>query len=164
MADSKQQLQISPRGTRGSRIPWGLMRFMEPLMRGQITRYRKNASAEAPGFRGARLVLLTTHGAKSGKERTQPLGGFPQGNDVWVIIASKGGASTHPAWFINLAKNPGQVWLEAGTKKFHMRPEVLKGAEREAMYANCAAASPGYGKYVTATDREIPVIRLTPIV
>ena len=163
MADQRQQIEITPRGTRGSRGPWGLLRYLEPLMRGQITRYRKKAGPEAPKFRGARMVLLTTQGAKSGKERTHPLGGFPQGNDVWVVIASKGGAATHPAWFINLAKNPDKVWLEAGSKKLHMRPEVLKGAARDAMYEKCAAAAPGYAKYPSRTDREIPVIRLTPI-
>ena len=163
MAEQRQQIEITPRGTRGSRMPWGLLRLLEPLMRGQITRYRKNAGAEAPEFRGARMVLLTTEGAKSGKERIHPLGGFAQGNDVWVVIASKGGAATHPGWFINMATNPDKVWLEAGSKKLQMRPEVLKGAAREAMYEKCVAASPGYAKYLSATDREIPVIRLTPV-
>jgi deazaflavin-dependent oxidoreductase (nitroreductase family) len=162
MTDQKQ-IEITPRGTRGSRIPWGLINYLQPLMKGQITRYRKNAGPEPPKLSGNPLVLLSTVGAKSGKERTHPLGGFSQGNDVWVVIASKGGAATHPSWFINLAKNPDKVWLEVGNRKFHVRPEVLKGPEREDVYAKCAAIVPGYAKYRQITDREIPVIRLTPI-
>lgn len=77
-------------------------------------------------------------------------------------MASKGGAPTHPAWFINLANNPDQVWLEVGNRKFKAQVESLRGPEREAALAKIAAISPRYGEYQRKTDREIPVIRLTP--
>jgi hypothetical protein len=48
-------------------------------------------------------------GARSGLDRTHVLGSFADGEDAWLIVASKGGAPTHPAWFINLAKNPDKV-------------------------------------------------------
>jgi deazaflavin-dependent oxidoreductase (nitroreductase family) len=162
MADQSQKLEIPARGTRGSRIPWGLLRFMRPMLAAQISRYRKNAGAEPPTMRGNPLVLLTTVGARTGRERTHPLGGFKQNDGSWLVVASKGGASTHPGWFINIAKNPDKVWLEVGNRKFHVRPSLLQGGEYEDAYAKIVAVAPGYGKYRKVTDREIPVIRLTP--
>ena len=163
MADHKQPLELPARGTRGSRAPWGLVRYVRPLIKGQIARYRKDAGPEPPKMGPFPLVLLTTVGAKTGQERTQVLGGFNENGDVWLVIASKGGASTHPAWLINLAKNPDKVWLEVGNRKFHVRPTVLKGAELEAAYAKVVETAPRYGGYRTKTDREIPIVRLTPI-
>lgn len=110
------------------------------------------------------IVLLTTIGAKSGLERTHVLGGFADGDDAWVIIASKGGAAAHPSWFINLAKQPDKLWLEVGNRKLRVQPQLLQGAEREAAYAKVAAIAPQYRKFPKSTDREIPVIRLTPAV
>jgi len=157
------KLEITPRGTRGSRTPWGLIKYLQPLMAGQITRYRKNAGPEPPTMRGFPLVLLTTIGAKTGKEHTHVLGGFSEGDGAWLVIGSKGGAASHPGWFINLAKNPDKVWLEVGNLKFQARPELLKGAEREAAYSKVVAVAPGYAKYQKVTDREIPVVRLSPV-
>jgi deazaflavin-dependent oxidoreductase (nitroreductase family) len=138
-------------------------RLLMPLAAGEVSRYRKNATAEPRTFRGFPTVLVTTVGAKTGVERTHVLGGFKDKDDSWLIIASNGGAAAHPQWFINLAKNPDKVWLEVGNTKFHVRPVELKGAEYEDAYARIAAAAPGYGKYRKVTDREIPVIRLSPI-
>jgi deazaflavin-dependent oxidoreductase (nitroreductase family) len=158
------QLDIPPRGTRGSRFTTFLFRLLRPLAKGEVARYRKNATTDKPGtFRGFPTVLVTTVGARSGIERTQVLGGFPEPDGSWLIVASNGGAAAHPQWFINLAKNPDKVWLEVGNRKVHVRPDELTGAEYEAAYGRIAAASPGYGKYRKVTDREIPVIRLTPI-
>jgi len=138
------------------------MRALTPLMNMQISNYRKKAGPTPPVMMNMPIVLLTTIGAKTGQERTHVLGGFAEGDDAWVIIASKGGAATHPAWFINLAKQPDKVWLEVGNRKLRVNPELLHGAEREAAYAKVAAIAPQYGKYPKSTDREIPVIRVTP--
>lgn len=113
---------------------------------------------------GFPTVLLTTVGAKSGRERTHILGGFADGDEAWLIVASKGGSPTHPAWFINLASNPDKVWLEVGNRKFKARVDSLQGPEREAALARVAKVAPRYGEYQHKTDREIPVIRLTPAV
>ena len=157
------QLEIPPKGTRGSRFPKWLWRLIAPLAAGQVGRYRKNATAEPKIFNGFPTVLVTTVGAKTGKEHTHVLGGFLDKDNSWLIVASKNGAATHPHWFINLAKNPDKVWLEVGNQKFHVRPDELKGAEYEDAYARVVASAPGYAKYRKVTDREIPVIRLTPI-
>ena len=138
------------------------MKLLQPLMNLQISRYRKKAGPTPPLMMGFPTVLLTTIGAMTGEERTHVLGGFSDGDDAWLIIASKGGAATHPAWFINLAKRPDKVWLEVGNRKLQVKPDLLHGAEREAAYAKVAAIAPQYGKYPKSTNREIPVIRLTP--
>jgi deazaflavin-dependent oxidoreductase (nitroreductase family) len=143
-------------------MPAFLAKALEPLMKMQISNYRKKAGPTPPVVMRMPTVLLTTTGAKTGMERTHVLGGFPDGDDAWVIIASKGGAATHPAWFINLAKHPDNVWLEVGNRKLRVKPQLLQGAQREAAYGKVAAIAPQYGKYPKSTDREIPVIRLTP--
>jgi deazaflavin-dependent oxidoreductase (nitroreductase family) len=163
MTERTDSLPIPSRGTRGAWSPPGfLMKVAQPLMNMQISRYRKEAGPTLPLMMGFPTVLLTTIGAKTGQERTCVLGGFAAGDDAWLIIASNGGAATHPAWFINLAKHPDKVWLEAGNRKLRVRPLVLQAAEREAAYAKVATIAPPYAKYPKKTDREIPVIRLTP--
>jgi deazaflavin-dependent oxidoreductase (nitroreductase family) len=158
------QINIPPRGTHGTSMPGGswLMKLAKPFMGMQISRYRRTAGPEPPKMMGFPTVLLTTVGAKTGNEHTHVLGGFADGKDAWLIIASKGGASTHPAWFVNMAKNPDKVWLEVGNRKFRAQVNSLQGKEREEGYARVVAVAPRYGDYLKKTDREIPVIRLTP--
>jgi deazaflavin-dependent oxidoreductase (nitroreductase family) len=155
-----EQLEIPPRGTRGRRITEIFFRLLAPLSSSQISRYRKNASAEPPKMGKVPLILLTTVGAKTGRERTSVLGGFEEPDGSWVIVGSKGGSATHPAWFINLAKNPDNVWLEIGSRKFRVRPELLKGELYEAAYRRVVEDSPQYAGYRKVTDREIPLVRL----
>ncbi|HYL08723.1 MAG TPA: nitroreductase/quinone reductase family protein [Candidatus Udaeobacter sp.] len=164
MADSNRQLEIPPRGTHGSGGfgSW-FFKFARPLMNMEISRYRKNAGPEAPRVMDFPGVLLTTTGARTGRERTQILGGFADGEGRWLVVASKGGAPTHPHWFINLAKHPDKVWLEVGNRKMRVTPQVLKGAEREAALERISKVAPRYGKYQTKTDREIPIVRLEQI-
>jgi deazaflavin-dependent oxidoreductase (nitroreductase family) len=157
-------IEIPPRGTRGSSMPFGgaLMKLAKPFMDMQVSRYRRTAGSTQPQMMGFPVILLTTVGARSGVERTHVLGGFPDGDDAWLVVASKGGAPTHPAWFINLAKNQDKIWIEVGNRKLRVVADSLKGSEREAALARVAAVAPRYGGYQTKTDREIPVIRLTP--
>jgi deazaflavin-dependent oxidoreductase (nitroreductase family) len=165
MADSTEKIRIPPRGTRGGGMGWStaLMKLGRPLMDMQISRYRRTAGERATVMMGFPVVLLTTVGARTAKERTHVLGGFADGDDAWLIVASKGGAPTHPAWFVNLAKSPDKVWLEVGKRKFKAHVESLQGDEREAALARVAKVAPRYGEYQRKTDREIPVIRLTPV-
>lgn len=154
-------MEIPPRGTRGAWTPWGfLTRLFRPIANRQVDRYRKTAGPTPPKFLDFPLVLLTTVGARSGREFTHPVGGFEQGDGTWLVVASKGGAATHPHWFINLARHPDQVWLEIGTRRVKMTPALLKGQERDAALARISAISPRYGQYQGKTDREIPIVRL----
>jgi deazaflavin-dependent oxidoreductase (nitroreductase family) len=138
------------------------MSLLKPFAGREVARYEKLQGAEPGRFMGFPVLVLTTVGAKTGKERSTVLGGFPDGDDAWLIIASKGGAATHPAWLFNIAANPDKVWVQVGGRKFRARCESLTGKEREDAYARVAAAAPNYASYPKKTDREIPVLRVTP--
>jgi deazaflavin-dependent oxidoreductase (nitroreductase family) len=159
----KKSIEIPPRGTGGARVLWGgaLMKLAKPIMGMQISRYRRTSGPKAPVMMGFPIILLTTIGARTGQERTHVLGGFPDGEDAWLVVASKSGAATHPAWFINLAKSPDNIWIEVGNRKLRVVAESLKGQARLDALARVAAVAPRYGEYQKKTDREIPVIRLT---
>jgi deazaflavin-dependent oxidoreductase (nitroreductase family) len=157
-------IRIPPRGTKGSTMPGGkvLMKVFKPFMDQQVGRLKRTTSPEPPKMMGFPVVLLTTVGAKTGQERTHVLGGFADGPEAWLIVASASGAPTHPAWFYNISKNPDQVWLQVGNRKFRAAVESLQGDAREKGLAKVAAVSARYGAYQKKTDREIPVLRVTP--
>jgi deazaflavin-dependent oxidoreductase (nitroreductase family) len=157
-------IRVPPSGTKGSSMPGGrlLTKLAKPFLNMQVARYRKVEGAEPAKFMGFPILLLTTVGAKTGAEHTHVLGGFPDGEDAWLVIASKGGAPTHPHWFHNLAKSPDKVWIQVGNRKMRVNVESLQGAEREAAYGRVVAVAKNYGDYLKKTDREIPVLRLTP--
>jgi deazaflavin-dependent oxidoreductase (nitroreductase family) len=114
---------------------------------------------------GQPLTLLTTIGAKSGERRETLVNRFPDGESQtsWVVTATAGGSATHPAWFLNLAKHPDQVWVEIGERQIKVKPESLSGADREAAWQRIVSLAPSFGSYPDKTDRQIPVVRLTAI-
>jgi deazaflavin-dependent oxidoreductase (nitroreductase family) len=157
----KVAIHVSPPGTRGTRMPKPLIKLFKPMNALLIRRYRRSGGTRGGSQMGFPVVLLTTRGAKTGQMRTTPVGGFADGENSWLVVASLGGAARHPAWFFNMAKNPGDIWLEAGTERFKVRGESLEGQERAEALARIAAIAPRYGTYQQKTDREIPVVRLT---
>lgn len=123
-----------------------------------IDEFRANAGRVGPPFEGAPMVLLTTVGAKSGKERVSPLVYTKDGANL-VIIASAAGADNRPAWFHNLVANP-EVTLEVGTEKYQARASVPGEPERTRLYDEQAALMPGFKGYQEKTSRIIPVVVL----
>jgi deazaflavin-dependent oxidoreductase (nitroreductase family) len=123
-----------------------------------IEEFRANAGETFGPFKGRPLLLLTTTGTKSGEGRTTPLV-YSRDADRIVVIASKGGAPKHPAWFLNLRANP-EVTVEVGTEKFVARASVAEGAERDRLYAQQAAQMPAFDEYQQKTTRRIPVVVL----
>lgn len=124
-----------------------------------IDQFRANSGRLLTGpFAGRTLLLLTTTGARTGKLLTKPLG-FTRDGDRYVVIASKGGSPTNPAWYHNLVANP-LVTLEVGAERFTARASVAEGAERERLYAQQAAQIPVFAKYQEMTARQIPVVVL----
>ena len=104
------------------------------------------------------LVILTTTGAKSGKSHSTPVRVFMDGNQPYVI-ASKGGAPTHPDWYRNLLAHP-EVTVELGKETFKAKAVVTTGKERERLFKEAVAVAPGFGEYQKNTTREIPVVLL----
>jgi deazaflavin-dependent oxidoreductase (nitroreductase family) len=112
-------------------------------------------------FAGRSLLLLTTKGAKTGDERTSPLA-YSRDGDRLVVIASKGGAPTHPAWYHNLRTHP-DVTVEVGPEKFSARALVAGEPERRRLYDQHAAKMPAFAEYEKKTTRKIPVVVLQRI-
>ena len=127
-----------------------------------IAQFRANGGQMTSGpFTGRTLLLLTTKGAKTGAERTSPVV-YSRDGDRFVIIASKGGAPTHPAWYHNLRAHP-EVTLEVGREKFRARASVATDAERRRLYDKHAERMPTFWDYEKKTTRKIPVVVLERI-
>src|SRR5437773_4581326 len=108
----------TPNGTRGASIPRRVFRMINPPMIAMFRLLRGRGIR----IQGRPLLLLTTVGAKSGRTHTVPLLYIADGADRWLIAASAGGMARHPAWYVNMIKNPGQVWVEVPGRKLQVEP------------------------------------------
>lgn len=113
-----------------------------------------------PGVPAANCLLLQTTGRKSGTPKTTPLIYGKDGNG-FVVVASRGGAPTHPAWFLNLRDTPG-VRFQVLDKKYRGVARITTGAKRERLFRVMAGLFPAYNDYQAKTAREIPVVVLEP--
>ena len=115
------------------------------------------------GWQVAMPVLeLTTVGRKSGQPRTVLLTSPHQEGDALVVVASRGGDDTHPAWLLNLRDNPDvDVSLKGGPKR-PMRARIAGADERARLWPKIAADFKNYAQYQTKTEREIPLVFLEP--
>ena len=106
-------------------------------------------------------LLLYTTGRKSGKTSILPLIYRPTGDGGFCVIASKGGAPSHPAWYLNLEAEPN-VHLRVATDEFDAVARVAEGEERERLWNLMVEYYAPYTDYQAATDRQIPVVVLDP--
>ena len=107
------------------------------------------------------ILLLNTVGRKSGKKRTSPLLYAMDGED-FVIIASKGGASAHPAWYLNLMANP-EATVEIEDREVRVRAEEADSEEKSRLWQKMVEMYPAYDAYQEKTEREIPLLILHPV-
>ena len=146
----------TPDGTRGGRQPrTGLM--LRLINKNAASRFRR--TGKMLGFNG---LNLTTVGAKSGAERTSPVGWWPGPDGSWLIVAAANGGARNPAWYHNIAARPDEVQIEVEGRTVRVTAEQLHGAERTQAWQQIAAAAPRFAQYQGKTDRELPVIRLVP--
>jgi deazaflavin-dependent oxidoreductase (nitroreductase family) len=142
-------------GTRGARQPGGkLMLWLNNLMMKRIRKGRR--------VMGFNALVLTTVGRKSGTTRQTPVGWFPGSDGSFLIVASAAGAARNPAWYYNLAAHPDKVEIEVDGREIAVIAEELHGTERNQAWRQITAAAPRFAQYQRKTDRELPVIRLTP--
>jgi deazaflavin-dependent oxidoreductase (nitroreductase family) len=135
---------------------------MKQFNQGLIKEFRDNGGKAVSGpFVNAPLLLLTTTGAKSGKPFTTPLV-YTKDGDRIVIIASKGGYPTNPAWFHNLKAHPTTT-IELGKEKFQAKATITKDPERQRLFDAQAKVMPTFNEYQKNTTRQIPVIVLERI-
>ncbi len=123
-----------------------------------IAEFRANAGKVGGNFEGAPVLILRTIGAKSGKERVNPMMYLNEGGRTYVF-ASKAGAHSHPDWFHNLVAN-SRVTVEVGTETYDAAAVPVIGEERDRIYGIQAELYPGFREYQEKTHRVIPVVEL----
>ena len=106
-------------------------------------------------------LLLTTRGRKTGNPRILPMI-YDRTPTGFAVIASKAGAPTHPAWYLNLVVEP-VVDVQVADRKFRARARTAEGAERDAIWRRMVAIYPPYDHYQARTERVIPVVVLEPL-
>lgn len=123
-----------------------------------VRRYLETNGEVGHDWNGVPALLLTTKGRKTGEDRTSALI-YGRLNDAYVVIASMGGAPTHPMWFLNLVATP-EVTSQVGADRFAARARVAEGEERIAGWEEMVEIWPNYDVYQSRTDRVIPVVIL----
>jgi deazaflavin-dependent oxidoreductase (nitroreductase family) len=139
----------------------GLRRTSIKLMgRSHMAVYRLTHGRFLGRVAGMPVLLLTTTGRRSGRERTTPLTYFEDGNAL-VVVASNGGEDTPPAWWLNLDAQP-EATIAIGTRSRSVTARAATGVEYERLWPIITATHPGYAAYARRTARPIPVVLLEP--
>ena len=127
----------------------------------QVELYESSGGTDGLTLRGRPVVIVTSVGAKSGKIRKTPLMRVEH-DGSYAVVASRGGAPSHPVWYHNLVANP-LVELQDGPAKQDYVAREVHGAERDLWWARANETWPDYASYQEKTDRTIPVFVLTPV-
>jgi deazaflavin-dependent oxidoreductase (nitroreductase family) len=131
-------------------------------VREQVEAYEASGGREANTLRdtGLPIVIVTTRGNKSGKLRKTPLMRVEHDGE-YALVASKGGAPSHPVWYHNLKADPEAVTIQDGPEPFDARVREVSGEERDVWWERAVAAFPPYAEYQEKTDRLIPILVAT---
>ena len=131
-------------------------------VRDQVELYERTAGAEGNTLRdtGLPIVIVTTRGNKSGKIRKTPLMRVEHGGE-YALVASQGGAPTHPVWYYNLTADPDSVTIQDGPTPFAVSVREIEGDERAVWWERAVAAFSPYAQYQLKTERRIPVFLAT---
>jgi len=121
-------------------------------------RYLETGGQDGHIWEGVTTLLLTTTGRRSGEPRMTPLI-YGRDGDRYLVVASRGGAPTHPSWYDNLVAQP-EVQVQVMADRFRARARTATPAERPTLWKTMAAIWPPYDEYQTRTTREIPVVIL----
>jgi deazaflavin-dependent oxidoreductase (nitroreductase family) len=127
-------------------------------VRDQVEQYESSGGQSGTTLRetGLPVVVVTNRGNKSGKLRKTPLMRVEHGGE-YALVASMGGAPTHPVWYHNLKADPESVVIQDGTVVFDARVREAAGDERAQWWERAVAAFPPYAEYQAKTERIIPV-------
>jgi deazaflavin-dependent oxidoreductase (nitroreductase family) len=131
-------------------------------VRDQVELYESSGGAEGNtlGDTGLPVVIVTSRGNKSGSIRKTPLMRVEHGGQ-YALIASQGGAPTHPVWYYNLVAHPESVTIQDGPAPFDVSVRIVEGDERQTWWDLAVAAYPPYAQYQEKTERRIPVFVAT---
>jgi len=120
--------------------------------------YRTTSGWLGPRLAGVDVLLLTTRGNRTGKNRTVPLLYLRDGPD-FIVVASYGGRPHHPDWYLNLMASP-KAQIQVDGVRLDVRAETLAADERRVWWELAVDAWPDYAAYQKRTDRQIPLVRL----
>jgi deazaflavin-dependent oxidoreductase (nitroreductase family) len=123
-----------------------------------VDRYVATDGEEGHEWQGTTALILWTKGRRSGEARPTPLIYQPYGDDL-LVVASKGGSDTHPAWYLNLEADP-HAKVQVKGDRFRARARKATPDERPDMWRTMTNVWPHYDEYQKKTDREIPVVVL----
>jgi deazaflavin-dependent oxidoreductase (nitroreductase family) len=135
--------------------------LFKAFVRIHVPLYRATGGRLGGQFRkGVPVLLLIATGRKTGRQRTTPLL-YVEDGGRYVVVASAGGAASHPAWYLNLGSNPDAT-IQVGRRRLAVRAETAGPEERTRLWAQLTQMWPQYDDYQAKTRREIPVVILTP--
>ncbi|MFG1615107.1 nitroreductase family deazaflavin-dependent oxidoreductase [Nonomuraea wenchangensis] len=123
-----------------------------------VRRYQETDGAEGHDWNNTTVLLLTTKGRNSGRPYTTPLI-YQRHGDVYLVVASYGGAPEDPQWFKNLRADP-EVEVQVKGERFAARARPARPEEKPEMWRVMTATWPQYDEYQQKTDREIPIVVL----
>jgi F420H(2)-dependent quinone reductase len=131
-------------------------------VRDQVAEYEGSGGRRANTLAntGLPVVIVTTRGNKSGKIRKTPLMRVEH-DGQYALVASQGGAPSHPVWYYNLVADPDAVVIQDGPEPFPVAVRQLDGDDRAQWWERAVAAYPPYAEYQEKTDRTIPVFLAT---
>lgn len=133
----------------------------QDYVRDQVDLYERSGGTEGTTMQGKPVIILTSLGAKSGKIRKTPLMRVEHAGS-YAVVASLGGAPTHPVWYHNLRAHP-EVELQDGPVKRSYQAREVTGEEKTEWWDRAVRAWPDYAEYQKKTDRQIPVLVLEPV-
>jgi F420H(2)-dependent quinone reductase len=130
-------------------------------VRDQVDAYERSGGREANTLRdtGLPIIVVTTRGNKTGNVRKTPLMRVEHDGE-YALVASKGGAPTHPVWYYNLVADPA-VTIQDGPEPLTFNVRRVEGPERDTWWQRAVAAYPPYAEYQEKTTRQIPVFVAT---
>lgn len=135
----------------------------EPVLFGaeHVRVYQETGGAQGHHWiRGTTVLLLTTTGRVSGEERTTPLI-YRYIDGTYIVVASAGGAETHPDWYLNLQAEP-HARVQVGADSYDVAARTATRDERPHLWQAMAEAWPDYDNYAEKTRRTIPIVALEP--
>ena len=150
--------QDQPAGRRPSKLAAALQNAATTV---HSVLYRSSNGVIGGRIASSPVLLLTTTGRRSGKQRTVPLLYLMDGRNV-VLVASNGGAVRHPTWWLNLQTMP-EAWIRIKGIRRQVKAQQASGPEKQRLWPRLTAMYPGYKRYQAITDRDIPVVILRSI-
>ncbi len=110
---------------------------------------------------GLRMLLLRTTGRRTGRRRSSALL-YHRDGDAYVVVGSRGGSESPPAWLLNIQADP-EVAVQVGTRRFAARARVATAAQRRRLWPVMTRIWPDYERYQSQTSRQIPLVILRPV-